>query len=119
MGELEAVAGVLADPANAESTVEDVVERVLEALKQERRRPWRYVVIAQDRRRHYDLRGRFGTHDRSFYPTYVKGPFQTLAEARQAAGRERRTHPGVKVMTARVFDVEDDVDPDQLEEVLA
>lgn len=118
--DLEVVSDVLAEPDNQYLTAEQVAERVLEALSHQRRRPWRYIIIAQDRDpKLYDMRYRFGVHPRRFFPTYAKGPFHTVAEARAVASRERRAHPMVKVMTARVFDIEEDVSTDQLEEVSA
>lgn len=114
--EIEAVAEVLADPANASASAEQVAEIVLEVVASFRRRPYRYVTIAQDRRREAD------TPPRLFYPTWVRGPFQTLSEARQAAMSERGPHQkptGIKVMTAQVFGPDDRVDPDSLKEVLA
>lgn len=116
--ELEVVADVLADPENAYRDAEQVAERVLGALAELRRRPWRYLVVAQDRRRHYDLRARFGTYSRAFYPTYAKGPFSTLAEAKRTAGAERRAK-GVKTMAVQVFGPDEDVNTDQLKEVSA
>jgi hypothetical protein len=116
----DAVVEVLSDPDNAYRTAEQVAELVLEALARTRRRPWRYIVLAQNRSpKFYDLRMRFGTYRRRFFPTYAKGPFVTKAEAAQAANRERRKHPQVHVMTALVFAPDDDVDPDKLEEVSA
>lgn len=120
MTELDAVAQVLSDPDNQYRTAEQVAQKVLEALAQLRRRPWRYILIAQDRDpKLYDMRMRFGIHPRRFFPTYAKGPFVTLADARSAATRERRWHPMVKVMTAQVFDIDEAVDTDKLEEVSA
>lgn len=118
--ELEAVEDVLSDPDNVYRTAQQVAERVLEALSHQRRRLWRYIVIAQDRDpKLYDMRFRFGVHPRRFFPTYAKGPFQTLADARRVATAERRAHPMVKVMTARVFEIDADVDTEKLEEVSA
>lgn len=119
-GELEAVAEVLSDPDNAYRSADQVAELVLEALERTRRRPWRYIVVVQNRSpRYYDLRMRFGTYVRRFYPTYVKGPFFTKAEAAAAANAERRKHPTVHAMTALVFEPDAEVNPDQLEEISA
>lgn len=118
--DLDVVAEVLSDEDNTYRTAEQVAERVLEALSRQRRRPWRYIMIAQDRDpKLYDLRMRFGVHPRRFFPTYAKGPFQTLMDARRVAQAERRAHPMVKVMTARVFDIDAEVDTESLEEVSA
>lgn len=112
--ELEAVEAVLADEDNKYLSAEQVAEKVLGALAVLRRRPWRYLTIAQDRSRDA------GSGLREFCPTWARGPFQTLSEARQRAIRERReSGPDVKVMTVRVFGPDDEVDPDSLKEVRA
>lgn len=108
---------VLANPANASASAEQVAEMILEVVAAFRRRPYRYITIAQDRRRRPEQ-----TPGRPSYPTWARGPFQTLQEARMAADKERgqlRNPTGIKVMTAQVFGPDDPVEPDQLKEVLA
>jgi len=114
--ELDAVVDVLANPANASATAEDVAQQILDVVAGFRRRPYRYVTIAQDRRRQAK------NPARQFHPTWVRGPFQTLSEARAAAMKERgplQNPTGIKVMTAQVFGPDDPVNPDELDEVLA
>lgn len=112
--EIDAVGAVLADDDNKYLSAEQVAEKVLEALAELRRRPWRYLTVAQDRSTDD------GTGLREFCPTWARGPFQTLSEARQRAVRERReSGPNVKVMTVQIFGPGDTVDPDQLKEVKA
>jgi hypothetical protein len=115
--QLKAVAEVLADESNASATAMEVAEKVMAALERSRRRDFKYVVIAQDRRRPTG-----GL--RSFHPTWVLGPFYTASEAGSAARAERDRlkpagHPEVHVMTAQVFETGAEVDPDSLKEVLA
>lgn len=116
---LDIVAGVLADPGNAERTADEVAQLVLDALERARKRSYRYVVIVQDRR----SRATTATlktelsNPREFYPTWVLGPFYTLLEASAAARPEREA--GHKAMTAQVFLPGEEVDPDSLKEVLA
>jgi hypothetical protein len=112
--QVEAVAEVLSDEGNASASAVEVAEKVLEALERQRKRDYRYVVIAQDRSRF--------TADglRSFHPTWVLGPYFTAAEAGAVARAERKRLAGeVKVMTAQVFQPDEQVDPDVLNEVLA
>lgn len=90
---------------------------VLDVVAGFRRREYRYVTIAQDRRRAPET-----TPGRASYPTWARGPFMTLSEARMAASKERgsmQKPTGIKVMTAQVFGPDDPVDPDELKEVLA
>lgn len=116
---LDVVAGVLADPGNAERTADEVAQLVLDALERARKRSYRYVVIVQDRR----SRATTATlktelsNPREFYPTWVLGPFYTLLEASAAARPEREA--GRKAMTAQVFLPGEEIDPDNLKEVLA
>jgi hypothetical protein len=114
--EINAIAEVVSDPANAGADAEMIARLILDVVAGFRRRPYQYVTIAQDRRREAD------TPLRQFHPTWVRGPFQTKLEAHMAADRERgplRNPTGIKVMTAQVFGPDDPVDPDQLKEVLA
>lgn len=119
--EIKAVAEVLADPANASASAEEVAERVWAVVERQRRRRFRYVVIAQARRT--ASQGRSG-----YWPTWVLGPFHTAAEAASAARGERarlkesgllvhNASGDASVMAAEVFDVDVEVNPAELKEV--
>lgn len=123
---LDIVAGVLADPGNAERTADEVAQLVLDALERARKRTYRYVVIVQDRSPRPTTAALWATkvplapppeNPRQFYPTWVLGPFYTLLEASAAARPEREA--GRKAMTAQVFLPGEEIDPDSLKEVLA
>lgn len=120
--EVRVVAEVLANPANASATAEEVSARVWEAVESCRRRNYKFVVIGQSRRKALEA-------GRAFHPTWVLGPFHTAAEAASAARQERirlkasglvpHNQTGdASVMAAQVFESGDDVDPDTLQEVI-
>jgi hypothetical protein len=117
-GQIDAVAGVLSDPGNAERTAGEVAELVLAALEKARRQEWKYAVVAQDRRSRPSTAPLASgvPNPREFVPTWLLGPFFTAAEAARAARTVREQ--GFKAMGAQVFSPGDEIDPDSLKEVL-
>lgn len=114
--ELEQMADLLSDVDNSGQAAEYLAERVMELVESFRRRTYKYVTVSQDRSRPA------GNPARVFHPTWVRGPYMTLAEAATAANAERRAWreagKAVKVMTAQVFMPDESIDPDSLEEVI-
>ncbi len=120
--EIRAVAEVLADPVNASASAEEVAERVWAVVEKQRRRRFRYIVLAQARRG--ASQGRSG-----YFPTWALGPFHTAAEAASVARGERsrlkdagllvhNASGDASVMTVEVFDTDAEVDPASLKEVV-
>jgi len=111
--QINEVAKVLGDSANAEMTAEEVAEACIVVLEGMRQREWKYVVIAQERSLPAHLTGR------TFHPTWVIGPFYTASEAGKAARDLRKASPDTtRVMGAEVVPVGQEVVPDKLKEVL-
>lgn len=110
--EIEGLADLLSAPSNTDLFDTDLATRVWEFVEKQRRRPYKYVIIGQERSKPTGS-------GRRFHPTWVRGPFYTAAEAGVAARAERKLHPDSHVMSAQVFTAEQLVDPDTLEETLA
>lgn len=110
--QVNAVADVLSDEGNVGLSAGEVATRVLDALESQRKRAWKYVVIAQDRSRPA------ANGLREFCPTWVTGPFYTAAEAGVAARALRKEHPGAKVLTAQCIQPGEELDPAFIREVL-
>jgi hypothetical protein len=120
--EIRAVAEVLADPANASASADEVAEKVWAVVDRQRRRRFRYVVLAQARRG--PSQGRTG-----YFPTWVRGPYYTASEAHSGAQEERarleamgftvnNKNGDAAVMAAELFDVDVPIDPATLKEVI-
>jgi hypothetical protein len=110
--EIEAVAQVLSDEGNIGLSAGEVAALVWATVEAQRKRVYKYTVIAQDRSRPA------ANGLREFCPTWVTGPFYTASEAGVAARALRKAHPGARVMTAQLIQPGEELDPAFVKEVL-